>query len=154
MATSGARSGTNEYTMDGAPNTGAMNGSVGYVPPMAVVEEFKIQTATFDASNGYSPGSAVNVSLKSGTNKAHGTAYFGKETAGLNANNFFANAAGTKRANLNLSNPGGTFSGPVLLPKVYDGRNRTFFLFGYNWVKSVASGGTAGGIVATVPTEA
>ena len=39
------------------------------------------------------------------------------------------------RANLNITNPGGTISGPVYIPKVYDGRNKTFFLFGYNWVR-------------------
>src|SRR5947208_16374004 len=119
-----------------------------------VVAEFKVQTATFDVSTGSTEGGVVNVSLKSGANSFHGSAFFGKETAVLDANSFFANAARTPRANLNLSNPGGTFSGPVVLPKIYNGKNKTFFLFGYNWVKSVASGGTAGGIVATVPTAA
>jgi hypothetical protein len=109
---------------------------------------------TFDVSTGQTEGGVVNVSLKSGTNRLHGSAFFSKETAAMDANSFFANAAGQPRANLNLTNPGGTISGPVILPKVYNGKNRTFFLFGYNWVKSVASGGTAGGIVATVPTAA
>ncbi len=96
----------------------------------------------------------MNVSLKSGTNRFHGSAFFDKETAAVDANQFFANAAGQPRANLNLTNPGGSLSGPVIIPNVYNGKNRTFFLFGYTWTKSVASGGTAGGIVATVPTVA
>jgi hypothetical protein len=124
----------------------------GLTPIADVVLEFKVQTATFDVSTDR-PKAAVNVSLKSGTNKIHGSAFFNKETAKLDANSFFANAAGTPRANLTITNPGGTINGPVYIPKVYNGKNRTFFLFGYNWVKSVASGGTAGGIVATVPTQ-
>jgi hypothetical protein len=157
-AMAGSPSNRNEFTLDGASNTDhdeARSTVAQAWSPMAdVVSEFKVQTATFDVSTGQTEGGVVNVSLKSGTNRFHGSALFGKETAAVDANSFFANAAGQPRANLNLTNPGGTFSGPVILPKVYNGRNRTFFLFGYDWVKSVASGGTAGGIVATVPTTA
>ncbi len=157
-AMAGSPSSRNEFTLDGSSNTfhDEARSAVGqaWTPMGDVVAEFKVQTATFDVSTGSTEGGVVNVSLKSGANALHGSAFFGKETAGLDANNFFANAAGTPRANLNLSNPGGTISGPVLIPKLYNGKNKTFFLFGYNWVKSVASGGTAGGIVATVPTAA
>jgi hypothetical protein len=146
------------FTLDGSSNTfhDEARSAVGqaWTPISDVVSEFKVQTATFDVSTGSTEGGVVNVSLKSGTNKIHGSAFFNKETAKLDANSFFANAAGTPRANLNITNPGGTVNGPVYIPKVYNGKNRTFFLFGYNWVKSVASGGTAGGIVATVPTQA
>jgi hypothetical protein len=157
-AMAGSPSSRNEFTLDGASNTfhDEARSAVGqaWTPMADVVSEFKVQTATFDVSTGQTEGGVVNVSLKSGTNKLHGSASFSKETAAMDANNFFANAVGTPRANLNLTNPSGMISGPVFIPKVYDGRNKTFFLFGYNWVKSVASGGTAGGIVATVPTAA
>src|SRR3954447_12001923 len=147
-AMAGSPSSRNEFTLDGSSNTfhDAGRSAVGqaWAPIADVVSEFKVQTATFDVSTGSTEGGVVNVSLKSGTNKVHGSAFFNKETASLDANNFFANAARTPRANLNITNPGGTISGPVYIPKVYDGRNKTFFLFGYNWVKSVASGGTAG----------
>ncbi len=157
-AMAGSPSSRNEFTLDGSSNTfhDEARSAVGqaWTPIGDVVAEFKVQTATFDVSTGSTEGGVVNVSLKSGANNFHGSAFFGKETASLDANSFFANAARTPRANLNLSNPGGTFSGPVIFPKIYNGKNKTFFLFGYNWVKSVASGGTAGGIVATVPTAA
>jgi hypothetical protein len=157
-AMAGSPSSRNEFTLDGASNTfhDEARGSVGqaWTAMADVVSEFKVQTATFDVSTGSTEGGVVNVSLKSGTNKLHGSIFLDKETAALDANSFFANAAGTPRANLNLTNPGGAVSGPVYIPKVYNGRNKTFFLFGYNWVKSVASGGTAGGVVATVPTAA
>jgi hypothetical protein len=157
-AMAGSLANRNEFTLDGASNTShdEARSTVGQAwSPMAdVVSEFKVQTATFDVSTGQTEGGVVNVSLKSGTNRFHGSAFFDKETAAVDANQFFANAAGQPRANLNLTNPGGSFSGPVIIPKLYNGKNRTFFLFGFTWTKSVASGGTAGGIVATVPTVA
>ncbi len=54
--------------------------------------EYKVQTASFDATTGATQGGVVNVSLKSGTNQLHGTAYWGKETTSMNANLFFSNA--------------------------------------------------------------
>jgi Carboxypeptidase regulatory-like domain/TonB dependent receptor len=157
-AMAGSPANRNEFTLDGASNTSHDEArstvAQAWSPIADVVSEFKVQTATFDVSTGQTEGGVVNVSLKSGTNRFHGSAFFDKETAAVDANQFFANAVGQPRANLNLTNPGGSFSGPVIIPKVYNGRNRTFFLFGYTWTKSVASGGTAGGIVATVPTAA
>ncbi len=157
-AMAGSPSNRNEYTLDGASNTdhdeARSTVAEAWSPMSDVVAEFKVQTATFDVSTGQTEGGVVNVSIKSGTNQLHGSGYFGKEITQGDANQFFANAAGQPRQNLNLTNPGGYISGPVVLPKIYNGRNRTFFLFGYNWDKSVAAGGTAGGIVATVPTAA
>jgi hypothetical protein len=157
-AMAGSPSNRNEYTLDGASNTdhdeARSTVAQAWSPVSDVVAEFKVQTATFDVSTGQTEGGVVNVSLKSGTNQLHGSAYFGKEITQGDANLFFANAAGQPRQNLNLTNPGGYISGPVIIPKIYNGKNRTFFLFGYNWDKSVAAGGTAGGIVATVPTAA
>ena len=157
-AMAGSPSSRNEFTLDGASNTfhDEARSAVGqsWTPMADVVSEFKVQTATFDVSTGSDRRRSGQRQPQVRHQQIHGSAFFGKETAALDANSFFANAAGTPRANLNLTNPGGTISGPVYIPKVYNGKNRTFFLFGFNWVKSVASGGTAGGIVATVPTAA
>jgi len=157
-AMAGSPSNRNEYTLDGASNTdhdeARSTVAQAWSPMSDVVAEFKVQTATFDVSTGQTEGGVVNVSLKSGTNQLHGSAYIGKEITQGDANLFFSNAAGQPRQNLNLTNPGGYIAGPVILPKIYNGKNKTFFLVGYNWDKSVAAGGTAGGIVATVPTAA
>jgi hypothetical protein len=83
FATSGTRSSNNDVTLDGVANT-ARN-TVAYVPPVDVVEEFRIQTASFDASQGFTPGSVVNVTLKSGTNLLHGSAYEFLQNDALNA---------------------------------------------------------------------
>ena len=64
----------NEFTLDGAPNM-ASGGRVAFVPPRDVVEEFKVETANFDAQDGHTAGGNVNVALKSGTNTVHGTLY-------------------------------------------------------------------------------
>ena len=66
----------NQITLDGSPNFG-FDGSVAYTPPADAVSQFKIQTSSFDAQQGYTAGSTVNVAVKSGTNKFHGTgSYF------------------------------------------------------------------------------
>lgn len=94
MAVSGTRTGTNEYTLDGAANTGGMGGNVAYVTHTAVVEEFRIQTAAFDAATGYGSGAVVNVSLKSGTNELHGELHEFFQNTVLCANSFVSNMAG------------------------------------------------------------
>lgn len=91
IAISGNRTGTNEFTLDGAPNTTGAGGNVAYIPPAGVVEEFKIQTATFDATNGFASGAVVNISLKAGTNQLHGQLYEFFQNTVLNANSFFNN---------------------------------------------------------------
>jgi hypothetical protein len=150
MATSGTRTGSNEYTMDGAPNTGGTNGSVGYVPPMAVVEEFKIQTATFDASNGYSPGAAVNVSLKSGTNELHGALHEFVQNTALGANSYFSNMAGRPR-DINRQNRwSASGTGPVYIPKIYNGKNKTFWMYGYEGIADYFPRET---LTTSVPTD-
>lgn len=150
MATSGTRTSQNEYTMDGAPNTGGTNGSVGYVPPMAVVEEFKIQTATFDASNGYAPGAAINVSLKSGTNELHGALHEFLQNTALGANSYFSNLAGRPR-DINRQNRwSASGTGPVYIPKVYNGKNLTFWMYGYEGIADYFPRAT---LTTTVPND-
>ena len=149
----GARASRSEISMDGVSNTATTaDGTVtaAYVPPADVVAEFKVQTATFDASVGQSEGGAVNVSLKSGGNKLHGTAYWAKMAPSWNANQFFANQIGAPRGDFNYNRWGASGNGPVYLPKLYDGRNRTFFTYGYEAIHE----GRPRGSTLTVPTEA
>jgi hypothetical protein len=134
IAINGSRSGTNEFTMDGAPNTGGHNGNVAYAPPTSAVAEFKIQTATFDASNGYSSGAVVNISLKSGTNELHGTVHEFVQNTVLNANSYFSNMAGRSRDVNRQNRWGATAAGPAYIPRVYDGRNRSFWMYAYEGV--------------------
>jgi hypothetical protein len=134
----GTRANRSDVTLDGSVATAtANNGEVisSYIPPADIIQEFKVQTATFDASFGQTEGGVTNISIKSGTNDLHGTAYYNKMVPSLFANDFFANATRTPRPDFTYNRYGGSVSGPVYIPKIYDGRNRTFFLYGMEGIK-------------------
>jgi hypothetical protein len=134
--------GGNEFTLDGSPNQ-AHGRRVAFVPPADAVQEFKVETASFDAQQSHTAGATVNVTLRSGTNDFHGTAYEFVRNDILSANNFFSNRTGTGRDVTRYNRFGGTIGGPVLLPKKlfgplgFDGRNRSFFFFAYEGLKDV-----------------
>jgi hypothetical protein len=157
-AMAGEHGALNEFTLDGTSNTlhDAARGSVAeaWTPPGDAVAEYKVQTASFDATTGQTQGGVVNVSLKSGTNQLHGTVYWGKETTSMNANLFFSNLHNIPIEGLQYNRYGTTVSGPVYIPKLYNGKNRTFFLFTYENINSTTAltGGDAP--VDTVPTDA
>lgn len=150
----GTRANRSDVTLDGAPSTAtANNGEVisSYVPPADIVAEFKVQTTTFDASFGQTEGGVTNISIKSGTNALHGTAYYTKMAPELFANDFFANANRIPRADFDYDRWGGSAGGPVYLPKLYDGRNKTFFMWGYEGIHESRPRNNG---VPTVPTDA
>lgn len=115
--------GGNIINLDGSPNL-AFSGQVAFTPPSDAVQEFKVQTNSFDAQNGFTAGSTVNVALKSGTNKFHGSLYYYDRDKSRTANNFFSNRAGLEKADRKYYRYGGTVNGPIF-------KNKTFFLFSY-----------------------
>ena len=131
---SNGATGANQITLDGSPNY-AFDGGVGFSPPSDAVQEFKVQTNTFDAQQGYSAGATVNVAVKSGTNDLHGTAWYFNRDRSRTANNLFGNAANQARPIRTYHRFGGVVSGPVVLPKIFNGRDRTFFLVSYERLK-------------------
>jgi hypothetical protein len=141
--------GGNEFTLDGSPNM-ASGRRVAYVPPRDTVEEFKVETASFDAQDGHTAGGTVNVALKSGSNGFHGTLYEFLRNDKLSANDFFLNRSGRWRDMLRYNLYGGTVGGPVWIPTLYNGKNRTFFFFGFEGIKDRFPEPTQN----TVPTEA
>ena len=156
-AMAGSRAGKAEFTLDGASNTihDQARGSIAaaWVPPSDTLAEFKIQTAVFDVTTGQTEGGVVNMSLKSGTNKLHGSVYWGKQTPGMNANTWFSNLNGQPRGDFTYNRLGGVLNGPVVIPKVYNGRNRTFFLFSYEDIRTVQAQLSSSANL-TVPTAA
>ena len=99
------------------------------------MQEFKIQTSTYAAEYGRSPGAQISIATRSGANQFHGSVfdYFRNEV--LDANDWFLNSRGvSKRPPLRQNDFGGVFSGPVLLPR-YNGRNKTFFFFSYEGLR-------------------
>jgi hypothetical protein len=130
IAVNGASSGSHEFKIDGASNTGGASGNVAYVPPAGAVSEFKIETSPFDARNGFSSGAAINLSLKPGVNRPHVQVYYYLENPAANANSFFSNKA-SRQDNFRENRGGATASGPLQIPGIYRGRNRTFWMYGY-----------------------
>lgn len=151
MAVNGTRSGTNEYKIDGAPNTGGGSGNVAYIPPPGVVSEVRVQTNPFDASSGFSTGASLNVSLKSGTNRIHGNLYSFLQNPVANA--FFSNAAGLPKDDYRQLRWGANANGPALIPHLLNGKNRTFWLYGYEGIRDSLPRPQDGGTY-TVPAAA
>src|SRR3954447_1063005 len=134
FAIDGTRGNRSDVTLDGAPATATANGNeviASYVPITDMLTEFRVQTASFDAAVGNSEGGVTNLMIRSGTNDIHGTAYYSLTRKSLWANDFFNNALGRERGDYRFNRPGFTIGGPVVIPKIYNGRNKTFFQFGY-----------------------
>jgi Carboxypeptidase regulatory-like domain len=138
---SGGRNATSEVSIDGVSNVGP-NANVSileliYTPSVDSVQEFSVQTNTVSAEFGRLGGGVINLITKSGTNSLHLTAYEFMRNSKLDANNFFSNRAGwnpdgserAPRGAFQRNQFGGNVGGPLYLPKLYDGRNRTFFFF-------------------------
>jgi hypothetical protein len=136
----GSRTGNNEFLIDGATNAGT--GGWSYAPPVDAIEEFKVQTASTDASYGRTSGGIVNLRLKSGTNDLRGTGTVLFRGTALDSNTI-------QNISNNISNTGheyvdgeGTISGPIV-------HNRTFFMGGYQgFHENIPFPSTA-----TVPTD-
>lgn len=129
----GNTSRSNEYAIDGVPNMMAdgVQPRVAFSAPQGAIAEVKVITTFYDAAMGHTPGAVINMITVSGTNLYHGDLheYIGGDF--FNANDFFANGAGQKRPVYRDNRFGGSLSGPLWIPKVYNGRNKTFFSFVY-----------------------
>jgi hypothetical protein len=157
-AMDGTKNNTSDITLDGVANTalassGSSNNSVtaSYVPPTDAIQEFKVQTAAFDAKVGQTSGGLVNIVLKQGGNTPHGTAYYSGRRPAWNANDFFANRAGIPQGDFTYSREGGSATGPVVVPGLYNGHDKTFFMGAMEWIHDVNPRGQAPW---TVPTDA
>lgn len=163
--------GTNTWTIDGAPNDG-LDRRIAAIPNVETLQEMKVETANFDASFGHSTGVHVSMLTRSGTNALHGLAnyfhrqqrwravdYFAREFRHRQINDLIAQGKLAEAEALRREpimpagrNHGTAFAagGPIWLPKLYDGRNRTFFHFSFD---SYWERGTRDGLY-TVPTSA
>jgi carboxypeptidase family protein len=128
----GSQSRGNEFLLDGAPNNGQAGGNnIAYVPPVDSVQDFKIMTNTYDAQYGKTTGGIINVNLRSGTNAFHGAAYEFMRRQWLDATDFRLKARGADKAAHYLDQYGWQLEGPVYIPGLYNGRDKTFFMFNY-----------------------
>ncbi|HTM47728.1 MAG TPA: carboxypeptidase-like regulatory domain-containing protein [Bryobacteraceae bacterium] len=132
-AVNGANISTSAVTVDGGANSTPRGTSymMIYSPNVDSIAEFKVQTNSMSAEFGRTNGGSISMVTKSGTNRVHGTAYWFLRNRAFDANDFFSNRQGIPLGALNRHQAGATVGGPVVIPKLYDGRNKTFFFFDY-----------------------
>ncbi len=116
--------------------------------PIEAVAEIKVVTSMYDAQYGHTSGGVIAMSIKSGTNQLHGAAYWIFTRTALTANSFSNNSTGTARTLAHKDEYGFELDGPVFLPKVYNGKDRTFFTFSMEKWKETKPGSA----LTTVPT--
>ena len=125
--------GGNEFTLDGSPNM-ASGRRVAFVPPAGAVQEFKVQTASFDAGDGHTAGAMVNVTLKSGTNALKGESYLLPSRRIAVGHRFLRQPQRRDQAGARLQALWRIARRPVRLPGMFDGRDRTFFFGAIEWL--------------------
>jgi len=130
----GTPSQTAEIMMDGAPNA-TWDNRMAYAPPQEAVQEVKVKAFDTDASYGHTGSGTINKVMKTGTNQFHGSGYEFMQPSALAANNFFNNRAGVPVPATKLNQYGLTAGGPVILPKLYNGRNKLFWFFAWEVLK-------------------
>ncbi|MFN7919108.1 MAG: carboxypeptidase regulatory-like domain-containing protein [Bryobacteraceae bacterium] len=126
---------------------------VGYMnrltPPVDSVQEFRIETAAFKAEDSRASGGNISVTTKSGTNELHGAVFDFYQSQRLNANSWLNNKLGRQKSIFHRNDYGANVGGPVWIPKLYDGKNRTWFFFSMEGYRFPA---TAGVSQLTIPT--
>jgi hypothetical protein len=157
----GERDDANNFTVDGvAANLGATSSSSGvtaqqisgsYPGQTAIgttqslvsvdaMQEFRIQTSGYTAEYGRQPGGQIAITTRSGTNDYHGTAFDYLRNTVMDANNWFAKHEGGQRQAEQQNDFGGTLGGPVSIPKLYSGKDKTFFFFSYEGLRLLLPG--------------
>jgi hypothetical protein len=146
----GGRSNTSEVLLDGAGTRNSTTNDIAFTPPLETVAEFKVYTNGFSAEFGRTGGGVLTVATRSGTNEWHGAAYEFLRNDKLNANSWTSNRVGLPRNSFRRNEYGVALGGPVRIPKLYDGRNKTFFFFNWEQVPQRSPDN----ILVTVPTAA
>jgi hypothetical protein len=135
----GGVTGNNEILLDGVPMTVCCQGQAVLIPSADTVSQVKVQTNSSTAEFGRTSGGVLNMVTKSGTNQFHGSAFEFFRNEQLDAANFFTNRSAKTpipgrhdfRGPLRFNQFGVTAGGPLVLPRLYDGHNRTFFFLGW-----------------------
>src|SRR5215213_865055 len=141
MSLSGARSAWSNYTLDGITNTDINFNLYIVLPSVEALQEFKVQTGIYPAEFGRAAGQ-INVSTKGGSNQYHGTLFEFLRNDKLDARPYFFKDPESPTQTAPLKAPyrqnqyGFTLAGPVQIPKLYDGKNRLFFMSNFEGFKS------------------
>ena len=149
LSIAGGRESNVSYLVNGIETRNARFGSAGIRPSVEAIQEFRVQRSTFGAEFGRS-AAIVNTSIRSGTNDLHLTLFEFFRARKLDATDFFLNRTGRVKPPLTLNNFGTAVGGPVTIPKLYNGRSRTFWFFNYEGFRQRQSSAATG----TYPSKA
>lgn len=150
FSSNGGISDANEILVDGGSVTMFLMNAPSLIPPVDATQEFRVQTNNYSAEFDRSAGAVVNIGIRSGTNRLHGSVYEFFRNSKLDANDFFQNRAGRPRPTLAYNQYGFSAGGPVWLGKLYDGRDKTFFFGNFEGFRQRL----ARSVTTTVPTAA
>ena len=151
ISVNGGRPGSTEILVDGIPSSPGLNVPIqGFAvfPSVDAVQEFKVQSNSYSAEFGRSGSGIINLIYKSGTNRFHGTAFEFLRNSVLDANNFFSNRNGVALPSFRRNQFGGSLGGPLIVPKLYHGRDKTFFFVAYEGLRQ----GSLSTLTTSVPT--
>lgn len=145
----GGQSQSNELLLDGTPDM-TKNRRVAYNPPVDAVNEIKVEAFQPDAAYGNTGGGTVNVVMRGGTNDFHGSVYEFNQVSRLKAVPIFTKRAGQDKPVTRFNQYGVSAGGPLVLPKLFNGRNKVFWFFSFEGIKQSEPEPT----YSTVATEA
>lgn len=145
----GGRSDSVTFLLDGGLNNNLLDNSVVFNPNPDTIAEFRILESNYSAEYGRNGGGVISVVTKSGTNAWHGSAFEFVRNDDFNANTFFNNENGLPRNVLKRNQYGGTFGGPITIPKLINGKDRFFFFVGYQGRRLSSQDTTGQGTVFT-----
>jgi len=133
VSVNGSRANQTNYILDGAQNNDHYSNAPNPMPNPDALQEFSVQTNSFSAEFGRNSGGIVNAVTRAGTNEFHGAAFEYVRNKAINAANFFSPIVNGKKRDdgLKRNQFGFTSGGPVFIPKIYNGRDKTFFFFSY-----------------------
>lgn len=138
----------NAVLIDGAESRGTTESGNAYSVPVEAVAEFKLETSSYDAQYGRAAGGVAILATKSGTDTLHGAAWGFLRNNNLNANSWQNNRNRIPIALFQRSVFGANIGGPVVIPRVYNGKDKTFFFFNYEGSRQ----GSPDQVLDTVPT--
>src|SRR5215467_5239360 len=135
LSFNGSRTVNSEFMVDGISVVSGSTGGVQTLPPADAIREFKVLTSSYSAEYGRTSGGIVTMVINSGTDLYHGALYEYFRNEDLNANNFFNNVLSKPRSQDRYNLFGAKLGGPVWIPKLYRGKQKTFFFFDYEGLR-------------------
>jgi hypothetical protein len=145
----GGRSWNNDILINGVTDT-TQDNNVSFSPAVESIQELQVKTNTYDAQYGRTGGGFVTITTKAGTNQPHGVVFERYFSYALAANTFSNNRTGTRKSTAHTHNPGFEIDGPIYIPKLFNGKNKLFFMLSLD--DTIQN--TPSTIVSTVPLGA